>query len=426
MSIHPPAYPLSREAFKRALTTGHGRALLHANHFGATEYREEILEAATTCLVYDSQIDGSREWWLAQLCKAAGLVETIIHLSPDDSERNRELRACLLKEFCLGGYPSALPQLYAMCRQYENSNGMSELIEVEGEKGLIFAARCLGEALLEDPDFWVGDWELWRYDDLHGKGSGKAVLSQAAIEDPVIRHYLQEVAAYEAEHGKKEMAKESETLETVEEVVSLIRSSEKREGHLRRWGRNATPEDRAEVAKLLKTETRTFPLINALWCLVGTGLPEFDETMLGLVFHEDEVVRFRAAQMFSQHSEPPVRKAGLALLNSKDLALGLTLLRLSALNGDSEQIICALEIAPCVADDCHDVVSNLVQLLESNDAIQEPLIPLFVYEHSPCMLCRERAVEVLLKWGKCPEWVMVEAVLDASENIRVLAGAALK
>lgn len=423
LEIHPPVYPLSREAFKLALTTGHGRALIQAENFGGAEYRDEILEAATTCLVYDTQVDGFREWWLAQLCEAADLVDTVINLPPDDSDRNREQRACLLKEFCLAGHPAALPQLYAMCRRPENSNNVeacSELIEVESENGLIFAARRLGEALLHDPDFWVSDKELCRFDDLHGKGSAKRILSETALADEVIQHYLQELTAYEKICSEANQSTWPKVLESVESVLQSIKSATKRMLRLRGWGTKASLADRVEVAKLLSTESQPVVLMNALLCLSGTGLPEFDEVLLELVFHEDDDVRFYAARMFSNHREEAVRLAGIALLNRGDLYGGTKLLRLSARSGDFEMILSSIMENP-PGDDLHGNIYNLVMLMEDNETIREPLISLYVYEFSPCMHCREKAVEFLIKWDICPKWLIEEAAKDASADIRKLS-----
>ena len=163
-------------------------------------------------------------------------------------------------------------------------------------------------------------------------------------------------------------------------------------------------------------------LVNALWCLSRTGLPEFDEAQLWLVFHEDEDVRFLAALVFAHHREPQVRLAGLALLKRGDLLIGTRLLELSATDEDSDAILSSLA-DKLPTDDPHGVFSNLIELLEANETIREPLIPLHVYEFSPCMLCRERAVEILVKWGKCPQWVIKEAMKDASADIRKLVEA---
>jgi hypothetical protein len=426
--ISAPVYPLSRAAFKHGLATGHGRALIHAENFDVSDYRDEILDAATISRVYDTQMNGDREWWLARLCISAGLIERVIDLPPGGSEKDLQQRACLLKEFCLLGYPDALPALYAMCCRPENSNDVqacSELIEIEGEKGLIYSAQRLAEADLQDPDFWIDDWRLWRFDDIHGKGSADLVLTKAAVDDPLVRHYLREVAAYQQEMAAGKESKPKESLDTLDSVLQTIQSATKRDGRLRRWGNKASPTDRAEVAKLLKTESSPVILINVLWCLQGKGLPAYDGTLLELVFHEDETVRFHAAQVFSHHVEPQVRQAGLALLNQGDLGLGTRLLRLNAIKGDSANILAAVagvQKDDADDDDRHELWMNLIQMLEENEAIREPSILLHVYEFTPCMHCRQNAMEILIAWKACPPWLLEEAAKDASDDIRVLAG----
>jgi hypothetical protein len=422
LEIHPPAYPLSRDAFKRALATGHGRALIHAQNFDVADYREDLLAAATTCLVYDTQIDGYREWWLARLCKAAGLIDAIIDLPPEGSAKDRAQRAAILKEFVRMGHRSALPKLYDMCSSDHPSDeitGCDELIEVDGEQGLIFVAKRLGAMLIRDPDFWIADWELTFFDERYGEGRGKAVLSEAALGDADIQAYLEKIRSYELKEEAGKTAR-PEAIEPVEQILKLIKASTKRMSRLRSWGRRAALKDRAKIVDLLTTEDSPLVLINALLCLRSDGLPSFDGALLRLVFHADDDVRFEATQVFSRHDEPLVRSAGLALLNQGDLRSGTQMLRLSARSADSEAILRAIG-ANEPGEDHHGILSNLIQLLEENDAIREPLIPLHIYEFSPCMLCRERAIEILIKWETCPQWVLDEAAQDASPDIRSLA-----
>jgi hypothetical protein len=419
LEIHPPAYPLSRDAFSRALITGHGRALIHAENFGTESDREEILKAATTCLVYDSQIDGYREWWLARLCNAAGLIGTMIDLPPVGSDEDRGQRAAVLKRFFEAGHETALSKLYEMCCFDEEGHeiaGCQELIDVDGERGLIFIAQRLGARLLQDPDYWVTDWELTFFDDLYGTGCGKAILSEAAAGDARVRIYLEKVL----EAGEKPYAASGqEQIEPVERILEWIKSSPKREMRLRRWGRRATTEDRAEIVKLFGTESSPIVLTNALICFIGVGFPSFDEALLRLVFHEDDGVRFYACRAFAHHDEPQVRSAALALLHHGDLANGTEMLQLSGRSEDSAAILSTLA-RNHPGEENHEVLSNLIQLLEKNDAIREPRIPLYVYEFSPCMRCRERAVEALIQWGACPQWLLDEAAQDASVGIRLM------
>jgi hypothetical protein len=423
LEIQPPAYPLSRDAFKNALCRGHGRALIHAGNFGVADFRGEILEAATTCLVYDTQFDGYREWWLARLCEAAGLIDTVINLPPDGSEKDRSQRAALLMEFAVTGHQAALPKLYEMCcfdHPDDEIYGCCELIRADGKRGLIFVAKRLGRRLIEDADYWVCDWELALFDELHGEGRGEAVLAEAALSDGDILAYLEGVRSYQSSEEKGKGAR-PETIRPVEDILELIEASTEREPHLRGWGRRASREDLAKIADLLTIGRSPVTLINALLCLGRNGLPSFDAGLLWLAFHEDDNVRFHATRLFSHHDEPQVRSAGLALIGSGDLLGGTAMLRLSARNGDAEAILAALGRQD-PDEDGHGILSNLVQLLERNETMREPLVPLHVYEYSPCMHCRERAIEILIKWEACPQWVLDEASRDASADIRSLVG----
>lgn len=423
MEIYPPAYPLSRDAFKSALIRGHGRALIHAENFGVANFESEVLEAATNCLVYDTQIDGYREWWLARLCESAGLIDAIVNLQPGGSAQDRSQRAALLMEFTGMGYQTALPKLYDMCcfdHPDHEIYGCSELIRIDGERGLIFVAKRLGGRLIQDADYWVSDWELTSFDELHGEGRGKAVLAEAALSDGDIRAYLEGVESCSLSAGTGKIGR-PETIEPVEDIVELIKTSQKLEPRLRGWGRRAPHGHLAKVAELLTTERLPVTLINALVCLGRNGLPSFDADLLWLVFHEDDDVRFHATRLFAHHDEPQVRSAGLALIRSGDLLGGTAMLQLSARNEDVEPILSALD-GENLGEEGHGILSNLIQLVERNEAIREPLIPLYVYEYSPCMHCRERAIEILIKWEACPQWLLDEASRDASADIRSLVG----
>ncbi len=92
LEITEPAYPLTKAAFTRALMTGHGRALIHAERCGTDEVREEILNAALFPNVYDAQCNGLGEAWLVRLRVAAGLVESFLS---QDQGITGELELCL-------------------------------------------------------------------------------------------------------------------------------------------------------------------------------------------------------------------------------------------------------------------------------------------------------------------------------------------
>lgn len=422
MEFHPPEYPISRIAFARALRTGHGRALIHAERFGVAEFRDEILHAATTFLVYDTHMNGQLEGWLARLCEFAGLVDIIIGLQPDESPRNRDLRAGLLKEFHLAGHPEALLELRAMCIRppgSSNFEAISDLIEADGVNGFVFAARKLGEELIADPEFMVFDYELWKFDDMHSKGMGRALMDRLAPDDAAIRHYLQKLAAYEKRSNEPVKPSSIKTQQSVDSVIQTILTSTELVRNLRRWGNKTSPDNRARVAGLLKTETEPMVLANTLWCLCDQRVDDFDPAFLEFVFHENADVRYYAGRLFANHDEPLVRQAGLALLEHGDAAIGLKLLQKSVRDEDTEAIAAALARHD-FDEDPHELLMDVNKLLESHDSIQDTRLAIFVYEFMPCMYCRSHAVELLMNWENCPAWVIEEAAKDGSEDIRKL------
>lgn len=182
------------------------------------------------------------------------------------------------------------------------------------KKGLLFAARQLGEALADDPDFWLGGWEFSDYDRFHREGSALGILDDAAHGDPFIALCLTKWNEVTTRHNPP---RELEERKSVDEVIQKILASTVRCMWLRSWGKSATTDDRKRIAGLLADHTAPMILENALICLAATGLPEFDESMSNLVFHESDNVRDHAIQVFSHHCEPGVRLAGLALLEKK-------------------------------------------------------------------------------------------------------------
>jgi hypothetical protein len=392
--------------------------LIHAEHFDLHDHRDDILDAATVCRVYDTQVDGHREWWLARLCETAGLVDTVIQRPPVGDHRDLDQRCALLKEFVINGHAAALPALYAMCCRDHSTNNVracEELIEADGEKGLLHAARILGQTLVDDPAFWINGYELDCFDDLHQPGSMRAILIESAVHVPVIAHLLKAMNARE-EEDRMRSPSAGYVPEPVETIQASIAASTKRQPHLIRWGKLTSLENRRLIARMLYTQLPPRALENALRCLWRTGLPDFDPTLLELVNHPDAEVARLASQVFSNHSEPEVRQAGLAALAQQRLDLGITLLRLSARGEDEAAILSA--IMADNSDDPHNALHSLVNLITEHPSLRAPWLALHAYEHSHCMHCRCSAFKTLVKWQACPEWVRHEAASDADPEIR--------
>lgn len=416
-----PVYPLEKAEFARALATGHGRALIHAERCGTAGVRDEILNAALFPKVYDTQCNGYAEEWLARLCSMAGLVDTIISGNHGIEGGNGTLRCRLLKEFALQGHAAARPALREMCRYDAEWNDLlacEEIVELEGEEGFIFVVERLGERLLSEEEFWIYPWVESVLDEKCGEGTAMAILDRESSVNPRVAAYHKVVL----EDRAREKGKPEPFEPTVEEVIRMILTSPKRMPRLMHCGKKASVEDRLKVAALDFTKMGPVALESYLCYFQKTGFPEFREEHLALLADAGERIRWRSSTVLSHHAEPLVRKAAYEALARGEEAFFVRLLRSSGLAGDIGPVLEAIGAPAILADrdECHNIGQFLIEMLEANRAMKDVRLPMWAYQHNPCMICREDAVKVLKELPDFPAWVAEECLHDASESVRAL------
>jgi hypothetical protein len=431
-----PEYPLSREEFRRALATGHGRAKIHVERFGAAEFREEILEAATVNLVWDQQVNGPRGDWLAEMCIAAGLAETVVAQAIPDDHNDRAQRIALLLEFARRGIAGARPALYACLGRAKYSSDVyasREIIELDGEAGLLFVARAMGRMLADDSDFSAWGYELSVFDEQHGEGAGRALLELAAATDASVRLYLEYVQRHEAVLAEERSARSRDDARpgrptratiSVEEALRRILASEpgEPEGGLGYWGRRAEAAELAQVLDLLITSSNPRVLESALRALGGPDHPPLHSRILELTRHADDDVRFWAGRVLSKHSRADIRELGLEALARGDAQVGLEILRGSAQAEDAAALLGALvSLRSADPGRLHAAESTALEMLEEHPDLSGAAIALEIYAQSACAHCRGRAFEHLLELRACPQWVIDECAKDGFEWIREVA-----
>jgi hypothetical protein len=410
--------PLTREQFRRALHRGHGRARLHVDRYGAREVREDILDAATTCRVYDPQIEGLHADWLAELCLDADIVASILERSSEGESWDRRQRCALLKEFASRGSEAARKALYAECVRDENSSqllGSDEIVELDGEAGFLFVARTMGTMLAEVPGYWVDDDLLRVFDEKYGVGRAAEILRSRAHDDLAIRRYLGGVTERAVEIAESR-TRPSNLSRSWKEVVNAISTSTKTLYWLGHWGRHATREQLEPIVDIVRSASTPRVLENALRCLSHVFDLPLEPRCFDLLLHDDEDVRLFSARVLAKHVDTRIRDAGRAAL-SRDVRVAVTLFRRNGETKDGPAIAAALRPIGD-PDEQHHLGYDVVELIESNREIREPLLALYVYEHSPCINCRSRATKALDASSACPPWLLTEGVRDAAEDVR--------
>jgi hypothetical protein len=72
-------------------------------------------------------------------------------------------------------------------------------------------------------------------------------------------------------------------------------------------------------------------------------------------------------------------------------------------------------------DEMHGLAWALLDIFTENKSANCFNSMTFAYEHTPCSLCRARAVELLLEQGVMPEELLAECRFDANGEIRAMA-----
>lgn len=395
--------------------------MIHAERCGTEELRGEIRNAALFPNVYDAQCNGLGEAWLARLCVAAGLVETF--LSQDHGiTGDLELRCGMLAQFALLGHDRARADLRGLCRYDEKTGwvlGAGEIVEVDGEDGFLFVADRVGETLLERPDYWGSTYIASLLDEKAGKGRAMAIMDRESPRNPNIAAFREAVLKSEA----KPRPRPVRIKPSVDELLEQILQSEKPVRYFRTSSRHATLDEGRFIAALDFQKLNPVALENYLRFFGKTGFPELWEEHLALLVHPEARVRQQAHSTMSHHAEPELRKAAYETLARGEVSNFVCLLHRFARRRDTKPMLEAISAPGAFEDDfeLHGTVLDLLHLVEKKKRMKDVRLATWIYENSPCRMCRYGSVKVMVDRSILPHWIAEECLADAYDDIREIA-----
>ena len=74
-------------------------------------------------------------------------------------------------------------------------------------------------------------------------------------------------------------------------------------------------------------------------------------------------------------------------------------------------------------DEAHHLVGSLLDLCSAHPGSEALDCLLYVYEFSPCVVCRRRAVKEMIDVHTAPGWLLQEGAFDADPQTRALVAA---
>jgi hypothetical protein len=432
MQIKQPVFPLSETAFGAALKTGHGRAMQQIVRHGAVGLEALIIEACLTCVSYDPQCEAPRAPWLCSLVDRAQMNEKVVKeieaaqiTLPSDDHRDLEQRSAILKELAASGSKNARRLLYSSLARFPGTAsviGAEEIVALDGVEGLIYVSRQLGRWLQLDHDFWTDDCLITQLDAASGTEVGLAALERVAMVDPDVGSFLAGVRSYRESRSSGATHAAWSAL-TAGEVVSYINSSPREQCYwLRRWGAQASHDQREIVFAALLASEQSEHVKRLFRCFTKTGVPRFDRRLLRWIDHSVGQVEWAAVAALAPLTHGDLRHAARRLIADGNIASGIKLLVNNFEDGDLA--VCAEHLTLDEdIDQTHHLVGNVLDLCEAHPGERTLDCLLYVYEFSPCSTCRQRAVKALIDMSSTPAWVLAESAFDADPDTRVIIGA---
>jgi hypothetical protein len=432
MQIKQPTFPLTTAAFAAALRTGHGRAMQQVASYGPNGFEDEITQACVSCLSYDPQCEAQRAPWLFSIVDRAKLnkrvlqaIEAVADATLPENQCDMSHRSAILRELASAGSEDARSLLYRSLARLSHTSdviGADQILALDGVDGLIHVARRLGQWLRTDPGFWVDDYPSEQFDSLTGIEGGLAALEREAAFDSDIANYL--ACMRKTRQGRSASPDRFDTTAyTGAEIVAHISKNPADQCHwFRRWGAKAASGHLDTVFAALMASEEPEHVKRLLGCFAKKGVPRFDSRLLPWIAHPDEQIRWAAVKAVAPLTHGELRQAAMRLLTAGDLANGVTLL----VNNfeASDFAMCAEYLAPLHdADQAHRLVGELLDLCEAHPDSGASHCLLYVYELSPCSICRKRALKALIDTNAAPAWVLTEAAHDADPDTRALVAA---
>jgi hypothetical protein len=419
--------------FKRALEMGFGRAILHLKTHDSTPYHGAMLEACLKYTGLNVQDDGHHAEYLFEAIQISGtpdvflepILEALLKASGDRESEDQLIALTLC--FARVGNVKAKRGLYELFSSEPEENGRygtpcaNAIILLDGLDGLSFVLETLGRIAINNPDVP----EAYLLEDARRSIGVKVVndaLEQWRAHRPEVAAYLRGLEAMFALWASQPNPSKPESL-TYDQLRATIERVREHPitGIARLWGKQASTVDLERAAQDLLLEHDPIQLQSYLCIFAVRPFPLDHHALIHLVQHENDRVSWRALTALGLVVHPDVRTFALKYQGRPDQSpRDIALLEHNYQAGDHKFIEDALKLESD-RHDWHSMAYDALKVFESNPTSDALYALMLIYERNPCLKCRLRCVKLLDTINALPDWVLQEAVEDASVDLRAWA-----
>lgn len=432
--------PLTREAFRHALKMGYGRAVLHLRAHPELTYEEEILYALTHNQSYDLQIEGTRRSYLLLVMHAAGrwaqmkkpLIEAMLQ-SEDSADVCSMLD--LVSLLARTDHADARDALYEKLRRFDTDEPIQpfeKVIEVDGIEGFKRGACIIGETIATRGLTDFEKLEIHMYDHL------RINLEEidAWLESLPPDHPAQRVFEYREKKSWSECVTEDRAHRQAKlpQMLSMTYPEFSRDLNdvirfARRWSDHASPEDLELAAQDLISSENDDKRKLLLTLFAKRPFPLDRAPLIQMTESEDFMLRARAYAALRNVRHESVRQLFMKSIERGDP--GFRLLKANFQAGDDELIMKTVrnprvtELGKSDAFQLHSIGFDLAELCKEGIIQKVSPVAQWVYDYSPCVFCRSKAVRQLIACEGASDEFLQECRFDADDSTRAMAVKAL-
>lgn len=408
------ALPLSRDEFADALRKGKGRAMQHIRAHGDAGVEDLLLEACLHDLCYDKQCEDSRGGWLSEMLAAlpdGSRYHAEVLSAFGDSKDEDDVRhmAGIVRRLAEGGDQRARGTLYEKFEGQEFGEWTiaPHLVQLDGREGLATIARGLGQRLEVDSELqsWYRGW----IDEELGAAVVDEVLALGDT-DP-------DIARFRAALMRDGDESEPQPRMDLDEFLAAIAEGRRRPRIVARsFARKATEEELQRLLEMIEHERDSARLTALLNVFGAAAAPGGSRLLLDLARSDDMAVRSAAIEALARLEDKRIEELSMELLASGSL-VGVELMEL---NGSPDQFRLLLPLLPGSGepDKIHALAMDLNSISKGRREC-EPVLR-WVYENTPCSLCRGSAVRELVELKCLPEAIAAECRDDCTSEAREL------
>ena len=416
-----------------SLAKGLGRALQDTRAAGCLIDEDAVLDACLNARSYDPPLEDARAPWLIEILTAGAALdrfrEPIVAALADPTDDWSCAQLCDFAEFYArhGDAPSR-KALYRTFDQmpFPTTSRLADeqIIRLDGLTGFLRLSERRGAQARSNLEPWHVLGPVGSAEEIFGADAVVSALEEAAARSPNQRAFLEVLQAERraAKSSGRQSTADRSRAASLEEVLAYIAEgpSSGRALDLAGWGRQAPSGSLQAVAAGLFQKSDPSQLKRYLMVFQRTPLPDFDDRLTDLTGHADEAVRARAMQALAANKLPAVRALALERLREGRVDGGtIALLKHNYELGD-HRLIESVLAETGDRDAMHDLCWGLEQVFAENKTPGCANSLLFAYEATPCSLCREKYVAILLEFDKAPAPLREECAFDANLETREL------